>query len=98
MAVLERLGRGLKCAAIFPVGVFDPLQRGFVGAEEGIGYELVTQQIGVDHARHFGWMPRRWSGAGFFKPLAKFPAVVERNTSPLCVRHLRQKRHADRHQ
>ena len=67
---------GLEGAAVFPTGVFDPLERGFVGAIEGVGDKLVVQQVGVNDTGDLRRVPGRLDRAGLVSELVKFPPIV----------------------
>src|SRR5208337_3425930 len=75
----EQIGRDLECGAIFPVGILDPLEFGFVVAKVGIGDQIVVKQVQVDAAGNLSGTPNgifRRVGAG---ELAEFPTGIERN-------------------
>jgi len=60
----EQIGRSLERGAIFPVGILDPLELGFVFAIVGIGNQIVVKQIQVDAARNLRGTPNRIIGCG----------------------------------
>src|SRR5208283_5352230 len=55
----EQIGRGLESGAIFPVGILDPLELGFVVAKVGIGNQIVVKQVQVDAAGNLRGTPNR---------------------------------------
>ena len=77
--VSKQVGCGLDRGAIFPVGVLDPLQLGFVVAIVGIGNEIIVKQIEVDAAGNLRGTPNRIFCCGATRKLAEFPAGIERN-------------------
>ncbi len=60
----EQGRRGLNSGAVFPVGVLDPLQLGFVVAVEGVGNQFVAQQVEMDAAGNDGGVPLRCVAGG----------------------------------
>ena len=83
----EERGRGLHRRAVFPVGVFNPLQLGFVVAVVGVGDQLVVEQVEMNAAGNCGGAPLGcvcYCGvSGDYRravdQLAEFPAGVQRD-------------------
>ena len=75
----EQIGRRLEGGAIFPVGILNPLELGFVVAIVGIGDEVVVKQVKVDAAGNLRGTPDRVFGCSGGGELTEFPARIERN-------------------
>jgi len=75
----EQIGRSLERGAIFPIGILDPLELGFVVAIVGIGNQLVVEQIQVDAAGNLRGTPNRIFGRSCGGELTEFPTGIERN-------------------
>src|SRR5208283_2518726 len=75
----KQIGRSLERGAIFPIGVLDPLELGFVVAVVGIGDQIVVKQVQVDAAGNLRGTPDRIFSRGVAGELAEFPAGIKRN-------------------
>ena len=83
--LVRQQGRcGLDGGAIFPAGVLDPLQLGFVVAIKGIGDQLVAQQVEVDISGNLRRTPGCGETGGIGQ-LAKLPARIQRHDLSLSL-------------
>ena len=73
----KQISRGLERGAIFPVGILDPLELGFVVAIVGIGDQIVVKQVQVDATGNLRGTPNRIFRRGAARELAEFPTGIE---------------------